>query len=151
MSNLGEGRMRRRCVSAMSIDTHVSPHSCCESAPMLPPAPGRQPCEHLAPKAMRSLISARIACRLELMVDERWSHSPAVAILQERMNTSVEAGSTGFGCDRDGVVTSYGTVTQGFDQGAQAIHTAIQPQLNPIACAGTGVAHVTGPEALQLT
>jgi hypothetical protein len=48
------------------------------------------------------------------------------------------------------VVTSYGTVTHGFDQGAQAIHTAIQPQLNAIACAGSGVAQITGPELLQL-
>jgi hypothetical protein len=48
------------------------------------------------------------------------------------------------------VVTSYGTVIHGFDQGAQAIHTAIQPQLNPIACAGSGVAQLTGPELLQL-
>lgn len=48
------------------------------------------------------------------------------------------------------VVTSYGTVTQGFDRGAQAIHTAIQPQLDPIACASAGVAQLTGPEILQL-
>jgi hypothetical protein len=48
------------------------------------------------------------------------------------------------------VVTSYGTVTQGFDQGAQAIHTAVQPQLDLIACAGAGVAQLTGPEVLQL-
>jgi hypothetical protein len=48
------------------------------------------------------------------------------------------------------VVTSYGTVTQGFDQGAQAIHTAVQPQLDLIACAGAGVARLTGPEVLQL-
>jgi hypothetical protein len=48
------------------------------------------------------------------------------------------------------VVTSYGTVTHGFDQGAQAVHTAVQPQLDPIACAGAGVAQLTGPELLQL-
>jgi hypothetical protein len=48
------------------------------------------------------------------------------------------------------VVTSYGTVTHGFDQGAQAIHTAVQPQLDLIACAGAGVARLTGPEVLQL-
>ncbi|WP_326919838.1 hypothetical protein [Actinophytocola sp.] len=48
------------------------------------------------------------------------------------------------------VVTSYGTVSQGFDQGAQAIHTAVQPQLNPIACASSGVAQLTGPDVLQL-
>jgi hypothetical protein len=48
------------------------------------------------------------------------------------------------------VVTSYGTVTHGFDQGAQAIHTAVQPQLDPIACVGAGVAQLTGPEMLQL-
>ncbi|MER6047517.1 hypothetical protein ABT168_08635 [Streptomyces sp. NPDC001793] len=47
------------------------------------------------------------------------------------------------------VVTSYGTVTTGFDQGAQAVHTAVQPQLDPLACAGSGVASVSGPEQLE--
>ncbi|WP_162906949.1 hypothetical protein [Allorhizocola rhizosphaerae] len=46
------------------------------------------------------------------------------------------------------LVASYGTVTHGLNQGANAIHTAIQPQLDPIACAGAGVAHLTGPEKL---
>jgi hypothetical protein len=46
------------------------------------------------------------------------------------------------------VVDSYGTVTEGFDEGANAVHTAIQPQLDLTACAGNGVAHVTGPETL---
>lgn len=46
------------------------------------------------------------------------------------------------------VVTSYGTVSHGFGQGAQAVHTAIQPQLDLTACAGSGVAQLTGPEKL---
>lgn len=48
-------------------------------------------------------------------------------------------------------VTSYGTVTTGFHHGANAVHTAIQPQLDPPACAGSGVAHTTGPEQLTFT
>lgn len=46
------------------------------------------------------------------------------------------------------VVTSYGTVTHGFHAGSQAVHTAIQPNLDLTACAGPGVTRLTGPEKL---
>lgn len=46
------------------------------------------------------------------------------------------------------VVTDTGTVTAGFDQGAVANETTTLPEPNLTACAGAGVAQVTGPYTL---
>ena len=49
------------------------------------------------------------------------------------------------------LVTDTGTVTSGFDQGATAVERVVLPQLDPTACAGAGVAQLTGPYTLTLS
>jgi hypothetical protein len=46
------------------------------------------------------------------------------------------------------LVTEQGTVTAGYDQGKAAVYHMTLPQLDPLACMGTGVARLAGPEVL---